>query len=42
MQIRAEEISQKIEQLIGSRGDEDFPTDEEKERKPETDAPKKA
>jgi len=40
--IGAEEISQKIEQLIGSRGDEDFPTDDDKERKPETDAPKKA
>ncbi len=40
-EVGAEEISQKIEQLIGSKGDDLYPEDEEKERQKESDSPKK-
>jgi Mg-chelatase subunit ChlI len=40
--IGAEEISQKIEQLIGSRGEEGEPQEDEKQTRQESDTPKKA
>jgi Mg-chelatase subunit ChlI len=40
-EIGAEQISEKIEQLIGSHGDEDEPVDTEKSQQPYQDSPKK-
>ncbi len=39
--IGAEEISQKIEQLVGSLGEDTYPADDEKDQKPDPDSPKK-
>ena len=40
--IGVEQISQKLEQLVGTQEDETIPSEREKEPKEETDAPKKA